>query len=246
MLYVFSDYAKLSEEAALFIEQVGRRSIEQRGRFDWVLSGGTTPRGVLVLLAAKTPDPPDLWKNTHVFWGDERYVPPECPDSNYFMAFQALLGHVDIPTAQIHPIPTEMPEPRKAAEQYDSVFPAEPDLVLLGMGEDGHTASLFPHSGALRERDKRFTVSESPIEPRVRITLTPPAIAAARDVLVLVSGPEKAPVLRRIFADHGDVDEAPARLVRNATWFVDQAAAQQIFELRISGVARIGGDIESA
>jgi len=228
MIRVFPDFESLSEAAAEYILSVGRAAAKVRGRFDLVLAGGRTPRRAYEILAERTRDDPAFWRKTHVFWSDERCVGPEHPDSNCRMATCVLRERVEIPEANVHRICAEGPGRAAVAAAYGRIFPATPDLVLLGMGADGHIASLFPGSPALDEHGKRFTISEAPAEPKERITMTPRALAAARNVLVLVSGVEKASALARVFSEEGDVRRTPARLVRGAAWFLDKAAAAQL------------------
>jgi len=228
MIRVFADYESLSEAAASFIRSAGNSAVRSRGRFDLVLSGGRTPRRAYELLAGLTPEGRAFWPKTRVFWSDERCVPPDHPDSNYRMARLALLDPAGIPEANVHRICAEDPDPEAVAASYGRIFPKAADLVLLGMGPDGHIASLFPFSPVLDERKKRFAVSRADVQPKDRITITPPALAAARTVLVLVSGAQKASALARVFADEGDVRLTPARLVRDASWFLDREAARDL------------------
>ena len=228
MIRVCPDYETLSEAAAEHIRSVGVEAVRERGRFDLVLSGGQTPRRAYDILAERTANDRSLWENTHVFWGDERCVPMNDPESNYLTGKRALLEPARIPRANVHPITARPPDEEAVAESYAQVFPEAPDLLILGMGVDGHTASLFPRSALLDESRKRFAFCLAPIEPKERITMTPGVIASARNVLVLVSGAEKAPALRRVFAPQGDLHETPARLLRHATWLVDGAAAREL------------------
>jgi 6-phosphogluconolactonase len=225
MIRIFPDYEALSRAAAEHTVRVGREAIAQRGLFHLALSGGSTPRGAYGILAEKLGAGPPLRRATHFYWGDERCVPAEHPQSNYAMARACLLDRVQVLPEQVHRIHADDPDPQGAAERYAAGFPAQADLLLLGIGEDGHTASLFPGSGGLARGNARFAFVEAPVEPRGRITITPAGIAAARHVLVLVSGAGKAEALRRVFAPQGDVQQTPARLVRGATWFVDRRAA---------------------
>jgi 6-phosphogluconolactonase len=225
MIRIFPDYEALSRAAAEHVVRAGREAVAQRGVFHLALSGGSTPRGAYGILADKLGADPRLRRAAHFYWGDERCVPAEHPQSNYAMARACLLDSVPIPPEQVHRIHADDPDARAGAERYAAGFPARVDLLLLGMGEDGHTASLFPGSMGPAQGDVRFAFVEAPVEPKGRITITPAGIAAAREVLVLVSGAGKAEALRRVFAPEGDVQQTPARLVREATWFVDCIAA---------------------
>ncbi len=202
----------------------GRQAVAARARFDLVLSGGSTPRRMFELLADGTSADRDLWDTTHVYWGDERCVSADHPDSNYRMAMTALIIPVGLPAAHVHRIEADAEDPDAVAGRYGADFPACPDLLLLGLGTDGHTASLFPGSPLFGESADRFAVVEGPVEPRRRITMTPRTIASARDVLILVSGGNKRAAMRRVMSENGDVADTPARLVRDAVWFVTEDA----------------------
>ncbi len=246
MIRIFSDHCSAARAAAEHIVAVGRRCVAERGRFDWVLSGGKTPEETYRTLAEKLHDDCNFWKRTHIYWGDERCVPSHHPQSNYSMAKRSLLDLAGVAPDHIHPILTDAADPLRVAEQYEKVLPESPDLLMLGVGEDGHTASLFPHSPALDEAERRVVVVEAwfavaqrrrrTVEPRLRISVTPPVLAAAREVVVLVVGSNKAAALARVFAADGDFHETPARLVRDATWFADRDAAQQIIGMDVTEV----------
>lgn len=215
-------------------------AIAQRGVFNVALAGGSTPRQ----LYRRLVQPPYMdgldWLNIHIFFGDERCVPPGHPDSNYGMARETLLSHIPLPETNIHRISGELP-PDQAADAYAAdlqsffcgVLPAL-DLVLLGLGEDGHTASLFPGTQALTEMERwviavDHTTPPLPLLPR--ITLTLPVLNAARNVLFLVSGEAKADVLARVL-DNKEDDHLPARQVNpingSLLFLVDEDAALHI------------------
>jgi 6-phosphogluconolactonase len=230
-----ADLADLSRQAAEAAVSTINDAVRTSGTCSIVLSGGSTPRTLYGLLAS------DLrgqipWANVQVFWGDERYVPPEDSRSNYRMAKEALLDHVPCPAANIHPMPTHFPSADAAARDYERTlrnhFVGEwPhfDLVLLGIGDDGHTASLFPGSLALAERTRWVVAAQAPVEPQLRLTLTLPALTRAAAIHVLVAGTTKADVLRHVFEGAGDWIKFPAAGVRFATgsviWWADHAAA---------------------
>ncbi len=230
MVRIFSGYEGFSRAAAEYIVQAGQQSIAGRRRFDLVLSGGSTPRGTYEKLVEMTRSQPGFWESTHIYWGDERCVPNDHEQSNYHGAALSLLDLVQVPPDQIHSIIADDTDFAAAAERYDGEFPSRPDLLLLGVGADGHTASLFPGSPALQESKNRFALVEAPVEPKLRITLTPPVIAAARNILVLTSGANKAAAVRRAFAERGTIRETPARLLRTALWYIDTDAGEQLPE----------------
>ncbi|MFQ5877961.1 MAG: 6-phosphogluconolactonase, partial [Acidobacteriota bacterium] len=197
-------------------------------------------RGLYRLLSEPDPSLPRIpWHGVHLFWGDERHVPPDHPESNYRMVRETLLDEIDIPAGHVHRIPAERADAGAAADEYEDelrgffglrtgVLPRF-DLVLLGLGRDGHTASLFPGSEALRESRRAVvaTRAEGPL-PR-RISLTMPAINNAARVVFLVSGADKAEALRRVVRGRATIDSPPARWVRpagGALWIVDRAAAR--------------------
>ncbi len=241
-LRVCADLADLSRQAAEALVGTINDAVRTNGTCSIVLSGGSTPRTLYHLLAsdyrAQLP-----WASVQVFWGDERYVHPEDSRSNYRMAKEALLDHVPCPAANIHPMPTHFPSADAAARDYERTlrnhFVGEwPhfDLVLLGIGDDGHTASLFPGSLALAERTRWVVAAQAPVEPQLRLTLTLPALTRAAAVHVLVAGTTKADVLRRVFEGAGDWIKYPAAGVRFATgsviWWADHAAAAFAHERR--------------
>ena len=231
-LRVYTDARALSEAAAQIFVEEARRRIGESGRFAAALAGGSTPKATYEILAREYGGPEDLdWGRVHVFFGDERTVSPDHEDSNYRMARETLLVHV--PVGSVHRMRGEM-EPREAAAVYEKeledFFGGTPvlDLVLLGMGEDGHTASLFPRTSALDARDRWAT--ENPVEKldAFRLTLTVPTINAARTVVFLVAGEGKAEALKEILESDADPRDYPAKLVQPATgplWLVDEASA---------------------
>jgi 6-phosphogluconolactonase len=232
-LRVYNDPTKLSEAAAQIFVEEARRRIDESGRFSVALAGGSTPKATYEILAREYCGPEDLdWRGVYVFFGDERTVPPDHEDSNYRMAREALLSHV--PVGSVHRMRGEM-EAREAAALYEKELeeffggPPVLDLVLLGIGEDGHTASLFPDTPALDARD-RWAV-ENPVEKlnTTRLTLTVPAVDAARKVAFLVAGEGKAEALEEILEGDANPHKYPAKLVRpedELAWMVDRAAAR--------------------
>jgi 6-phosphogluconolactonase len=222
-----ADADSVAEEACRRIVRAAQAAQRQRGRFSLALAGGSTPRRAYERLARADVD----WQRVHVFWGDERALPPDHRHSNQRMARAAWLDSVSIPPTQIHPMPADLEDLDAAAQGYTQTLrrelgaPPRLDLILLGLGEDGHTASLFPGSAALMEKERLVVATAAPaIAPR--LTLTPAAIRAAREILFLVTGAAKAPALRRVL--HGAHDPwalPPHAIHRNdAVWLVDRAA----------------------
>lgn len=238
-LKVFDDLDALARAAAGEIAKSARESIAERGRFTIALSGGGTPRPVYRRLAE---EPRIDWSRTHVFWGDERHVPPDHAESNFGMAHDELLSKVPIPPANVHRMRAENPSAERAAEEYAwtlrSAFDLEEgewphfDLVLMGMGEDGHTASLFPGSDTVRERSRLVIAPWVEKLHAFRITLTAPVFDNARLALFLVSGKEKAGALKAVLEGDFEPDRHPAQIVRpeegRLLWMVDRAAASRL------------------
>ena len=229
-LLVQPDADALHAEAARRIADAAARAQAARGVFQWVLSGGSTPHATYVRLR----DAPVDWQRVHVFWGDERAVPATSPDSNQRAAREALLDHVPIPPENVHPIDADASDPERAARSYEAVLrrhlgtPACADLVLLGLGADAHTASLFPDSPVLDASDRLVCPAAAPtLAPR--LTWTVPALRAAREILVLVLGAEKRVALQIALAHRDDPGGAPIQRVLfghpHATILADRRAA---------------------
>jgi len=230
------DARDLSERAAAATADTIADAVRRHGWCSFVLSGGNTPSALYRLLAS-TYRERIPWPLVHLFWGDERDVPPDDPASNYRMARESLLDHVPIPVQNIHPMPTQGPSPDAAARDYERTLRVEVgsrrppfDLVLLGLGEDGHTASLFPGSPALNETARWVVAVTAPATPSTRLTLTFPAVTSAARIFVLVSGAGKADALERVLSPAADLNAYPAARLRSAgggvTWWVDRAATQ--------------------
>ena len=210
-------------------------AIEQRGIFTIALAGGGTPKPLYEKLA--TLELP--WEKMHIFWGDERYVSPQHPDSNEGMARQAWLNKVPIPPSNIHPMPTGAGDPALDAQQHDrelqQFFQIKPpeipslDIILLGIGDDAHTASLFPHTEALKVRSGLVTVGNKDGQPR--ITFTVPLINQAQTVIFMVTGASKQGALQEIFAETAEENHYPARLIQplgELWWLLDQSAGAKL------------------
>lgn len=233
------DLDSLSAAAAELVSAASSAAIQDRGRFVLALAGGSTPRRLYALLADRPWRDQIDWARWHVFLGDERVVPADDPQSNFRMAQESLLDRAPIPRAHIHRARTELGDPERAAADYERQIreffrvaaPDIPrfDLVLLGIGSDGHTASLFPGKPALDEAS-RLVVATEPgrLPPSVdRITFTFPLINASRTVCFLVAGADKAPALQSVRENAG-ADSAPAARVRPTQgamhWLIDAAA----------------------
>ena len=217
-------FDELTRAAASEFTEEARRAVRERGLFSFALSGGSTPRSLYSLLANDPSFRTEVpWDKIHFFWGDERHVPPDHPESNYRMANEAMLSKVPVPSENIHRIRAENPNAQEAAEEYEETvrtffgvkagaFPRF-DLVLLGMGPDGHTASLFPGTEALHER-RRLVVA--PWVEKIhahRITMTLPVFNQAAVILFLVSGKEKAETLRQALEGKEGKDPFPSQLI---------------------------------
>ncbi len=221
------------EDVAAAIVRTLRDALARSETVSFVLSGGGTPKAVYRYLAERYTH--DLaWDRVHLFWGDERYVPFDDPRSNYGMALETLIRHIPIPPENVHPVPTYMHTPSLAAQAYEATlrayFPqgrAAFDLLLLGLGVDCHTASLFPHSPALHVRD-RWVVDAPGIDIQ-RITLTYPALNDARTIFFLVRGQGKAETVRKALGTRVPVEECPAQGVNpedgEVHWWLDRSAA---------------------
>lgn len=232
------DAADLAGKAAGEFVNLAKSSLEASGRFVVALSGGETPKSLYASLASGEFRSEISWSRLHFFWGDERPVPPDDPDSNYRMAFEALLSKAPVPEKNIHRVPAEQ-APDVAAAGYEKEIrdffglpdPAWPrfDLVLLGVGDDGHTASLFPDSDALRET-RRLVVA--PYVEKLgshRITLTLPVLNGAANIFFLVAGKGKAAIVRDVLRPKPGSKQLPAERIDpqdgKVVWFLDQAAA---------------------
>jgi len=209
--------------AAAIADDIGRR-----GRCAVALAGGHTPRPVYERLASEPLAGQVPWAGLHVYFGDERAVPPDDPASNYLMAATALLRRVPIPAAQVHRLEADRPDRDAAAREYERLLPDRLDLLLLGMGADGHTASLFPGSAALDERARRVLPVTAPAAPAARMTVTPPVVAAARRVAVLAAGPDKAAAVARALEGPLRPRDVPVQLALGGVWFLDRAAGAQL------------------
>jgi 6-phosphogluconolactonase len=239
---VYADFEQLAVAGAELFVAAASESVSARGRFRVALSGGATPRRVYEVLAMDQFRSRVDWERVDVFWGDERYVPADHPDSNYRMAAEALLRKVAIPAANVCRVPTDISPATAVATAYeaairksfgeDDVMPRF-DLIYLGLGTNGHTASLFPYSQALHERT-RLVVADLVAELNAwRITMTAPLLNRGRTVAFVIAGQQKAGVFRELLLGPRDPHRLPAQLINpegHLLWLVDAAAAALIPE----------------
>lgn len=209
---------------------------QTEGRFSIALSGGSTPKHLYEILSGSPHRDRFPWRRTHLFWGDERFVPHDAADSNYRMVREALIAHVPIPAENVHPVPIEG-SPEEAARAYEATLksfygmseldPARPlfDIVLLGVGADGHTASLFPGDAALDER-QGWVRAVVGVKAEPRVTLTYPAFASSRNLAFLVAGAEKRAIAARVRQGDRELPAARVSTRGQLRWFMDRAAAE--------------------
>ncbi len=234
---VFPDLDALSRAALADLLRIAQEAVEQRGRFAIALSGGHTPTKLYALWAEAGIQRRQMpWDRVHLFWGDERCVPWDDPLSNYRMARETLIEHVPIPTSNVHPIAADSSQPEKSAEAYESdlrqFFGSAPpafDLQLLGLGVEGHTASLFPGSPVLEEKRHWVAAVEVAAKPPRRLTLTPVVLNNGRNTLFLVSGSDKREILAALRKESDSKpSQYPAGRIRpagNVLWLLDSSAA---------------------
>jgi 6-phosphogluconolactonase len=236
---VFDDAEAVARAAAARFAELAAESIAARGAFSVALAGGTTPRRVYELLAGEEWRGRVEWEKVHVFFGDERCVPADHADSNYRMANETLLSRVPLPVENVHRMEGRGDAAANASLYEDELraFFAESgrprfDLLLLGMGDDGHTLSLFPHTAALGETSLWVAANYVEKLGAWRVTLTAPAANSARHVIFLVTGAGKAERLREVLLGQSDPERLPSRLIRPADgrleWMVDEAAAGEL------------------
>jgi len=239
-LHIFKDYEALSLSAAETFTRTGMEAIEARGRFLVALSGGSTPARLYKLLASDPHRNQVDWGNTFVFWGDERCVRPDDEGSNYYQANESFLSQVPVPDENIQRIKGEL-VPYEAANAYARTLKkfAHPnfdwprfDLVLLGMGADGHTASLFPGSPVEVDSPTLAVTADYEGRPSKRVTLTSPVFNSARKVLFLVTGEDKAGILSHVLSKESIPERLPAQRIQptdgQVIWLVDEAAAAHL------------------
>jgi 6-phosphogluconolactonase len=241
---VLADGGALAQAAADEFVRLAREALQRKGNFTVALSGGSTPKTLYSLLADRTQKsigPEIPWTQIHLFFGDERHVPPDHTDSNYRMANEAMISKVPIPAANVHRIHTENEDAAAAAAEYDrtlvQIFNLSAnglprfDLILLGMGPDGHTASLFPGTSGVQELSKRVIANWVPKFNSFRVTFTRPVLNNAAEVMLLISGVDKAPVLSEVLGS-GDPDTYPVKYVQprdgKLLWLLDKSAASRL------------------
>jgi 6-phosphogluconolactonase len=241
-LTVCADAAELAREAARRFAELATAFTADTGRFNVALSGGSTPKAMFSILADAPCADSLPWGAIHFFWGDERCVPPDDAASNYRMARESLFDKVPIPPENIHRIPADDAEPERAAARYaetlTNFFNLAPnqvpcfDLIFLGMGADGHTASLFPGTAALGVHDRIVVANYVEKFQSHRITFTAHTINSARHILFLVAGADKAPALRQVLDGPRESTQYPSQLIEatngDLRWLLDEAAANQL------------------
>jgi len=241
-LKIYKNNEELSVEVAKWITAYIVETLKKQNRFTLVLSGGGTPQKLNNLLAASPYKEKIDWSKLHIFWGDERFVPYTDERNNAKMAFDTLLDHVPVPAAQIHRMKTENIIPEVAAGEYEIILhqyfpPSVPpaptfDLVLLGMGDDGHTLSLFPGTHVMHEENKWATSLFLKQQDMFRVTLTAPVVNRAARIAFLVTGPGKAEALQQVLEGDYQPDRYPSQVIKPTNgevyWFVDKAAASNL------------------
>lgn len=239
-LHILPELDALADAVAERIAGLAADAISSRGTFHLALSGGATPRQLYERLARAPVASKIDWANVHIYFGDERCVPPDHPDSNFGMVQRALLAHVPILRAQIHRIEADLAYVRQRAAGYAAVLKAylpvvnatpQFDLVLLGLGPDGHIASLFPATGDALTNTRLVTAVYADSLHQWRISITLPLINQARNVLMMVAGAGKANIMRRVFYSSSSAPPLPVQRIQPQgvmEWYLDQAAAAQL------------------
>lgn len=238
MVRVFKDSLQLSKEAAEIFVHTAKEAVHDRGKFIVALTGGSSPIQLYQLLADSPYREQVPWQHTFVFWGDERWVPLADEQSNFRMAQELLLSHVAVPKNQIFPMWQEQ-KPEIFARQYEDQLRKylderrpQFDLILLGMGDDGHTASLFPGMAVLNEKEQWVSAYYLEQQDMYRITLTAPLINQARKIIFLTFGEKKANALSEVLEGERNPEKFPAQLINvkdgEVLWLVDEAAGQKL------------------
>ena len=239
---VYADLDGVAHAAAELFVELCQTVVAGGGSFTVALSGGSTPRALHTLLASPPYQEQVDWSKVQFYWGDERFVPPDDAESNYRMARETLLSHLKLDESHIHRFQTELGDPEASAAEYDQELRRQfnlevgelPqfDLIFLGMGPDGHTASLFPHTAGLQVRDRLAIANYVPKLDSYRLTLTAPVINHAAVVAFLVAGDEKADTVARVLEGPSNPEELPSQLIApedgDLYWMLDQAAAARL------------------
>ncbi len=242
IIRIFPDVESLSKAAAAEFVRCAGQAVAARGRFTVALSGGSTPKRLYQLLTTEPYRSQIDWGRVEIFWGDERCVPPDHKDSNYRMAREAMLTQLPISAEHVHRLEAERADRETAARDYEAVLarvfgvnsggePPALDLILLGMGPDGHTASLFPHTQALDETHRWVVPNHVPQLNTDRLTLTRPILNRGREVLFLVAGDDKAERLAEVLAGSADPKRLPSQSIQpegQLVWFIESAAAVRL------------------
>ena len=251
-VHIFSDAQQLMANTAMFCVESATLAIAEHEIFNFVLAGGSTPQGVYALLANPPYTNQIQWEKVQIFFGDERCVPLDHPDSNFNMANQTLLSKVPITAEHIFPMvvdeSTLIQSAQKYVEQLQKNVPLDPngmpqfDLILLGMGKDGHTASLFPHTSIIEENTKLVASVYVEKMSTWRMSLTFPVINHAKHILILVSGEDKAQIIREVLMDSNLDDPYPIQQLApdfELSWFIDQPAASLLPQKWITNNAKV-------
>lgn len=238
MINIFNNLENLSLATAERFSELANKAVASRGRFSVALSGGHTPQRLYNILSKQRLHDKVPWESIHIFWGDERCVPPNDPRSNVLMAHKILLDQVPIPSIHIHPIRGDLPAALAALDYENDLrdffgnLPPVLDLILLGLGDNAHTASLFPRTSVLDETERWVSEVYVAEQSMYRVTMTAPLINQAREVIFLVSGAKKASALQHVLEGAYHPHEYPAQLIHpngaHPTWLVDKAAAHKL------------------
>lgn len=239
---IFDDREQFDHAAARYIVQIANEALTAHDRFTIALSGGSTPKRLYGLLALEPYCNQIDWTRAEIFWGDERCVPPDDAESNYHLAYEVMLSKLPIPASHVHRIPADQSDRVAASAAYEQemrrVFGTDRvpsfDLIQLGLGPEAHTASLFPHQASLRETERLVMSVSVPKPPPARLTFTPPLLNAAKHILFLVTGAEKADAVQAVLEGEYQPDEYPAQIVHptqgEVTWMLDTAAASRLHQ----------------
>lgn len=241
-ILICRDSAEVSQRVAELFVQLATEAVSSSGRFAVALSGGTTPKALYALLASDQFRPRVPWSNVHLLWGDERCVPPDHHESNYRMTREALLDKISIPEANVHRMPVEQEDHNRAADEYEQTLREffglgagkwpRFDLILLGMGEDGHTASLFPGTAALDVADRWVVANYVEKLKAHRLTLTASVINRAANIVFLISGASKAAVLKEVLEGEYQPHRLPSQLIQPVAgkllFIIDREAAREL------------------